>query len=624
MYGVKIMIINEELIDKLQSYGLTLSSAIYAPDDKNRDKKPVATFQGNYWPNGKPKFEWCYDWSREKLLKAKRLGIFHDPSSTYDIDFDDKSFVAHRFHSLLPDTFSIGKKYEGAAILTHKIYAKPKGVKVDKWSYPKKVLNGSGRIIERLNKFTVIADQDRTIIRDVKPVEADPADILKRVKMIAFFTELVKHWPEEGSRDEAYLRLTGTLTQTDVPINVQEEFIEQLCIVTGDREIKNRVDKVRRQHDQVEQGKNVYGIKELSKFLNVNLPSFDALKRTAEYEIKEYPLIDGHAYSLIQYPPVKFVLEPLFTERSTSQIFGAKESGKTLVGQACSIAIPSGNDFLDYKCVKPMPTGYVEGELPGEELRSRRDTILNDYWHGKIKKNYNAKWTFTLCRDDLEMAGFKYGFDPIAVARNLSNTDAQDYGRKGRKLIENWLRGIEKKTGHKPFLFLDNIQALADIDENRASDWTPLLQWTNHLKHKGYPNCFMHHANKSTGTSSGSSAKERMLDTSISFTKLNPEERLDMPGLKNLQTRVKFDKARNFGGGKWDLPFILTMDENGKFTKYPNLTKDDFKIIKLHKEGNTVKEMTASKELNIAEKTIYKKLKRLKDMEVIKDDKPSK
>ena len=615
------MKITNELITKLQSYGLNLSPAIYAPDDKSRDKKPVATFQGNYWPNGKPKFEWCYDWSREKLLKAKRLGIFHDPSSTYDIDFDDKSFVAHQFHSLLPDTFSIGKQYKGSAILTHKTYALPKDVKAPHWSYPKKVLNGSGKIIECLNQFTVIADQDRTIIRDVKPVEADPADILKRVKMIAFFSELVKHWPEEGSRDEAYLRLTGTLTYTDVPINVQEEFIEQLCIITGDREIKNRVDKVQRQHDQVEQGKNVYGINELSKFLNVNLPSFDALKRTTEDEDKEYPLIDGHAYTLIKYPPVKFIMEPLFTERSTSQIFGNIESGKTLFGIACAIAMSSGNDFLDYKCVKPIPTIYVEGELPGEELRSRRDTILNDYWENK--KNYNAKWTFTLCRDDLEMAGFKYGFDPIAVARNLSNADAEDYGRKGRKLIENLCQRVEKQTGHKPFLFLDNITALADIDENRASDWTPLLQWTNHLKHKGFPNCFDHHSNKSTGTSSGSSAKERMLDTSISFTKLNPEERLDMPGLKNLQTRVKFDKARNFGGGKWDLPFILTMNEDGVFTKYPNLTKDDFTIIKLHKEGLSVKEMTDSKELKIAEKTIYKKLKRLKDMEVIKDEKKS-
>ena len=161
------MKITNELITKLQSYGLTLSPAVYGGE---YDKAP----------GRKTREKWRHDWPREELLKAERLGVFHDPSSTYDIDFDDKSFVAHQFHSLLPDTFSIGKQYKGSAILTHKIYAKPKGVKIDKWSYPKKVLNGSGKIIELLNKFTVIADQDRTIINDVKPLAADPEDILIR------------------------------------------------------------------------------------------------------------------------------------------------------------------------------------------------------------------------------------------------------------------------------------------------------------------------------------------------------------------------------------------------------------------------------------------------------------
>ena len=106
------MKINKELITKLQSYGFNLSPAVYggqydkAPGRKSREK-------------------WRYDWSEEELSKSKRIGVFHDPSSTYDIDFDDKSFVAHQFHSLLPDTFSIGKQWKGSATLTHKVYALP-------------------------------------------------------------------------------------------------------------------------------------------------------------------------------------------------------------------------------------------------------------------------------------------------------------------------------------------------------------------------------------------------------------------------------------------------------------------------------------------------------------------
>jgi hypothetical protein len=576
------------------------------------------------------------EWEPDEIIKhnKQRAGFYHDRFNDHedfcflDVDFDDKSLIANQLMHQLPVTLTLGKKPNGsAAIETHATFKIPKELK------PKKnfeLFDSKGnKIIEVLRSTCTWAlGHNRHIIRKKEPVMLDAdslQSLFKQLKIINFVTELRKNWPKEGKRDQAYLPLTGALTRdTDLTTLEKENVTETLCELTNDSEVKNRRDKVKYQEKQFKENpEQVAGIKSLCAALNIpTLKSFDYLKREeGNEEFKEYPLIDGHAYSLIKYPPVKFVMEPIFTERSTSQMFGAKESGKTLVGQALSISIPSGNDFLDYKCVKPMPTGYVEGELPGEDLRARRDTILNDYWD-KGKK-YKAEWTFTLCRDDLEMAGFPYGFDSIAVARNLSNADAEDYGRKGRKLIENWLMGIEKKTGHKPFLFLDNIQALADIDENRASDWTPLLQWTNHLKHKGFPNCFIHHANKSTGTSSGSSAKERMLDTSISFTKLNPEERLDMPGLKNLQTRVKFDKARNFGGGKMDLPFILTMNEDGVFTKYPNLTKDDFKIIELYKDGNSVKDMAQSKELKIAEKTIYKRLKSLKDMEVIKDEKKS-
>ena len=43
------------------------------------------------------------------------------------------------------------------------------------------------------------------------------------------------------------------------------------------------------------------------------------------------------------------------------------------------------------------------------------------------------------------------------------------------------------------------------------------------------------------------------------------------------------------------------------------------KIIKFQEEGLSVQEM--AEEMDIKEKTIYRKLKRLKDMEVIKDEK---
>ena len=386
------MKINEQLITKLQSYGLNLSPAIYAPDDKSRDKKP----ESKRGSDGK--WHWSEDWTMEELLKSKRIGIFHDPSSTYDIDFDDKTFNAHQFHSLLPDTFSIGKKYKGSAILTHKTYAKPKGVKIDKWSYPKKVLNGSGKIIERLNKFTVIADQDRTIIRDVKPIEADPEDILIRCKMIAFFTELKKNWPKEGSRDEAYLRLTGALARdTDIPINVQKEFIERLCEITNDREIKNRVDKVDYQHNQVAEGKNVYGIKELSTSLNVNLPAFDELKRVTDADSEPIAtglaFLNGNEFTVKDFPLPEYVLHPIVAKQQIRQVFAKAGTGKSLMmlHEACAIA--SGYDFLHYNhSGKKTPVLYVEAEMDSSMIQKRFNDIESAY--EMEEKELNKKFIF--------------------------------------------------------------------------------------------------------------------------------------------------------------------------------------------------------------------------------------
>ena len=172
-----------------------------------------------------------------------------------------------------------------------------------------------------------------------------------------------------------------------------------------------------------------------------------------------------------------------------------------------------------------------------------------------------------------------------------------------------------------PYLFLDNITALTDIDENRAQDWKPIMHWLIRLKNKGIANMFIHHANKSTGTSSGSNAKERLIDLSIRIEKLDSKHRFQMGGTKNVQCSLSFDKARNFGGSSFDTEFILTCDDYGKWTKYPMLDQNDFTIIEGHKKGLSPKDMKEEfEDLKIAEKTIYKRLKRLKDIGVIKDE----
>jgi hypothetical protein len=161
---------------------------------------------------------------------------------------------------------------------------------------------------------------------------------------------------------------------------------------------------------------------------------------------------------------------------------------------------------------------------------------------------------------------------------------------------------IEERTGQKPFYFLDNMSRLATIDENKAPDWHPFINWGIDMKNKGYSGCFVHHANKGGNNkgSSGSSFIGRLLDTSIALRKLDNEYRFNMAGNKNLQSSIEFDKSRGFGGSHWTKKRIITMNEDGEWKHYPYLKQISFEILRLHEQGLTqseIREMSKNKEI---------------------------
>ncbi len=559
-------------------------------------------------PGLKPQQKWRYDWSDEELLEAERIGVFHAPSSVYTVDFDDPDRIAHGYSSMLPDTFTDGKVVDGSWVVTHKTY-KINGAGAVKFKYPPKAKGkNDGLLIETLSSTQTIFDgqDDKAVLNDVPPVETNVDELEKKLKLICFFTEVEKLYDiGEGARDEFHLKFTGALArleEQEYPTDLLDMFHEQFLINVNDTaEIKNRL-KIARQRKNLEAGKNVYGIKDLASHLNVkSIPAYDLLKPTemdsnepledAMYatDPKEYPLISGDVFDTIEYPKVDYIMEPIFTTRSFNQIYGYYESGKTVFGLALSIAMASGQDFLDWKCEKSVPTLYVESELPAELFKKVRSSILMQYYdvNNPANNTYKGHRHFTLTQDDLTNNGFKYGFKSVAVAKEHGKKASEDYGRRGREFIENLLYKIEKQTGEKPFYFLDNMSRLATFDENKAPDWHPFINWGIDLKNKGYSGCFVHHANKGNGSkgSSGSSFIGRLLDTSIQLTKLENDYRFDMPGDKNLQSSIEFDKSRGFGGSKWTRKRIITMNEDGEWSNYPFLKQISFVILGLHNQG---------------------------------------
>ena len=577
-------------LKRWKKYGFILTPA-------NEDKSP-----GEY-PNQK----WKLDWSDEALLRARLLGMFHDASSVFTIDFDDKDYVAHKYISLLPDTFTDGKIVDGKRILTHKTY-KLNGTKPTFHKYPKKVSKEKGLLLECLTTaHTIFHGQDRFIALDDPPAQVNIEELEKKLNLICFFTEVEKAFPAEGGRDEAHLRLAGALAKlpaAQYPDELLEDFQTQLCINTGDNEIKNRTNKIKYQRKQLANGKKIFGITELRSHLNSELAAYSLLIDETEEELpeseklfdtdpKEYPLIDGNMEDIIEYPKVEYLMNPIINTRSFNQTYGWYESGKTIFGMSLAMHMSSGHDFLGWSCDKKIPTAYLESELPGDTIRGIKHSIRL----GWLDKNqtYNGDWTFSLNQDNLIAAGFKYGFRAIAVAKEHGKRAAIDYGRRGREFIEDWLHKIEKKTGHKPFYFLDNMTRLATIDENKAQDWNPFLNWGTDLKHKGFSGMFVHHANKNKDGkgSSGSSTIGRLLDTSIELRALDQDYRFNIPGSKSVQSSIEFDKSRGFGGSEWSKKRIITMNEGGEWNHYPYLKQVSFEILKLSQQGLTQQEIRA-------------------------------
>ena len=602
----------KENVEKLQSYGFKLTPVKKATDPEI-DKKPFTKNR-----------KWSDDWTVDELVQAERIGVFHKSSGVFDIDFDDKSLVAHKFIDLLPATFTIGKLIDNVPVATHKIYKLPEGKTAFKYAYPSNVKKGQG-VIELLpSTQSIIAGVDRIILNNVEPTVADPSRMTLYARLIATFTELYKHWPAAGQRDEAHLCLAGALAHTEVPLDLKEKFVERLCELTDDTEIKNRVDKLKYQEEAMKVNPEVvYSVKGLSDYLGVNLPAFDEIKPKeikedkselgTEY-IEHLPIVNGSMLLNRQYPKPVMILDPILRDRTISQFSGGYGAGKTHFGLAIALAVAHGRSFLDYDCIKPRPTLYVEAELPGADIQERVVSLNDPFINPNDLNGDNTKRTFipenqyTCSQDDMVLAGHKFGFP------DLANASDEERAVLGRQVIERTVEEIKKLRGQYPVLFLDNISALTAIDENKADHWSTLMKWCIRMKNKGITIVLFHHTGKTTGTASGSNMSQRLIDTHIILRKLDDNHRFDMPN-KSVQCSVHFDKYRNFGGSNV-LPYMLTCTEDGIWKKYPMLDQKDFALMEALNEGKTIKEIV--KEKIMGQSTIYRRKKVLQDSGLLK------
>ena len=581
--------INPENVQKFKSYGFVLTPVIKSKNP-NEDKKPVSK-------NG----TWHKDWNDQELLDASRIGAYHRDSKIFDVDFDDKEYNAHKFMDLLPPTFTIGKKVNGRPVATHLIYRTKEKVKDYKKAQP---------LVELLaNTQTIIAGVDRIIINDQEPIYYSAEDIRAECKLIATFSELYKHSKDITNRNDFYYRLGGALARhTDVPMHQRIKYVERLCELTNDNEVTNRVGCIQRQQQKFEEGaEDLYGMKELSEVLGTNLKYFDLLKREEIDEKQEatgLSFLNGLDFMIKDFPKPEYILWPIVAKQQIRQVFAKAGSGKTLMMMHEACAVASGYDFLHFKNEKKVtnPVLYVEGEMDSSSIQKRLDDVEAAYE-----------------RENKKLLKTNIFFSTLAIQKDMYfHSLTKDVGREN---IEITAKEIEKLTGKKPVIYLDNITALTIMQEKEGAEWVELMQWLSRLRNRGYHVTFLHHPTKTGETASGSNIKERSIDIDMKITTPDEKTALEEYDEGHTQMCIEFLKWREHMNTFHSKRRIAVIERaTGLWQIFPHLTKTQRSIYLLLKEGKKAKDIINPTKDGMSKANVHKTIKLLKAEGVLEDE----
>ena len=594
--------ISESELKKYKEYGFHL---IPLKDDT---KKPVSK---PYWKkNGKGKLEKDYSWkwdedknylkfSDEELLQAQRIGINHDACSMIDVDCD--TVEGSPFMSELPETLTIGKKVNGKVVVRKKLYFVDGFIKHKQYKHDDEV------IIEQLaHTHSWCFGDDRIILNNVKPIRLDQAQInqlVSTIKKINAWSVMTRLMPQKGTRDQFYLTLAGTLArETDWSPEESERFIEVLADHHGEN-VRKVLEKVQRQYNNLEENKDVWGVKHLAELLHVkSLKCIDEI-RPAQENNKQLITLKLGEFLTKEYPKTEYLQYPITGRGKIVQVWANAGHGKTWFCLEWACAIANGQDFLKWKCSEggnedhdgsePYPVLYVEGEMSVSELQDRLLSISQRYQDEK--KTFN--------RDYFYIAPLRE--QPEQTFESLTS-------KAGRANVENTAKRIFKETGKKPFIFLDNITALTVMQEKEGADWVELVHWLNSLRAQDYGVIFLHHGTKAGDSSSGSNLKERSIDISIHLSVPEDKELLDLDDEKNTQIKIKFDKWREFNFTKHSKPFIAVLNRDTTTWSFDQLlTEKQRKVKELHGQGLKPLDIAKKLKKDISQAQVYRILKQL-------------
>lgn len=279
--------------------------------------------------------------------------------------------------------------------------------------------------------------------------------------------------------------------------------------------------------------------------------------------------------------PPQYVFYPCLETQGICLIYASAGVGKTLFALNIAYAIASGGDFLKYACPKPRKVLYIDGEMKLSQIASRLKNIMQAQGVCDFPDNLNV-----LTPDEVQKIGYRMFKIDDPQGQNIYN-----------KLIDKY--DIE-------VIVADNISVLSNIDENKAHEWTPIIEWFLYHRSKGRSVIAIHHAGKDKNSYRGSSRLLDCVDTAISLQPVNDDNLEDDIAPPPKKFKVVYQKARAFGG-KDAMPYEVTLD-NGNFTYQSAEMSAIDKVIECLNAGMTQREI--AKEMFVSQATVHKLVKK--------------
>lgn len=263
-------------------------------------------------------------------------------------------------------------------------------------------------------------------------------------------------------------------------------------------------------------------------------------------------------------PDDKFLLEPLFRERSISMLYSEPGVGKSWLALSIAQSLLYGTSTflagLGWQATKSRRVLIIDSEM-SEHSFKKRLKLLSSYYMN-ISKYDNSK----------KMPTLKY---KLVAHEDWDLTDDEGLWRDK---ITKWLN-LGKKN-QTDLLILDNLSTLSGFNDSGKS-WRNMFNWLQWLREHNCSSLILHHANKTTGDQRGSSMKSATVDNIIRVKRALPGQR------HNIAINVNVEKGRDAHGEALD-PFNVMLKISGEKASWHSTLAKGTKKLSISKRNKMI------------------------------------